>query len=72
MVVGVVIANPPSMLTPLARSVLFMATPLVIVGGAMEMIVAKDRIVQTKVPILLELTQTGTMTLKLLIISLVS
>jgi hypothetical protein len=52
-----------------------MVTLLVIVGGVMEMIVVMGKIMQTmptRVLILLEFTQTGIMTLALLIISPVS
>jgi hypothetical protein len=75
MVVGVVIASTPSMLIPHVKFVSFMVTLLVIVGGVMEMIVVMGKIMQTmptRVLILLEFTQTGIMTLALLIISPVS
>jgi hypothetical protein len=75
MVVGVVVASPPSMLIPHVKFVSFMVTLLVIVGGVMEMIVVMGKIVltmPTRVLILLVLTQTCIMTLELLIISPVS
>jgi hypothetical protein len=66
--IGVVIANPLLMLTPPARSALFMGIPLVIFGGAMMMTMAR------RMQILLDMkwTQTGIMTLVLLTILLVN
>jgi hypothetical protein len=66
--IAVVIANPLLMLTPPVRSALFMGIPLVIVGGAMMMTVAR----RMQILLHMEWTQTSIMTLVLLIILLVN
>nr|XP_051229958.1 predicted GPI-anchored protein 58 [Lolium perenne] len=57
--IAVVIANPLLMLTPPVRSALFMGIPLVIVGGAMMMTVAR----RMQILLHMEWTQIGIMTL---------